>query len=204
MLKNKGCIISLIVFAFLGIITFSIISWGLSKYNKMVDFDEQVKKQWGQVENTYQRRLDLLPNLERLVSNYAEHERETLKEVIEARSKATSTKIDANNLTPAMLQKFQANQSAFSSALSKLMVVFERYPNLKASQLYSNFQAQIEGTENRISTERNRFNEKASAYNSFIKKFPNKLIASFSGFNEKPYFESEKGAEKAPELFKKE
>ncbi len=167
-------------------------------YNKMVLLRENVTKQWSNVENVYQRRLDLIPNLVSTVKGYADFEKETLTQVIEARSRATSTTIDPNNLTAENLQQFQAMQGALSSALSRLLVVVERYPELKANQNFLELQAQLEGAENRISVERRKFNETAQAYNSYIKMFPKNIYASIFNFEEKAYFTAEAEASEAP------
>ena len=169
-------------------------------YNNMVTLDEGVNEKWAQVENVYQRRADLIPNLVSTVKGYAEHEKQTLTEVIEARAKATSVNIDPSNLNQASLMKFQQTQDALSSALSKLMVVFERYPDLKANQNFLELQAQLEGTENRISVERKKFNTSARDYNAYIRKFPKNIYASIFGFEKKAYFKAVEGAEKAPEV----
>ncbi|MEQ8323805.1 MAG: LemA family protein [Vicingaceae bacterium] len=172
----------------------------IGSYNSIVTKEEGVTAQWAQVENVYQRRADLIPNLVETVKGYAAHERETLEGVVQARSKATSTTIEAGNLTAESLQKFQAAQDGLSSALSRLMVVVERYPDLKANQNFLELQAQLEGTENRISVERRSFNESARDYNTYIKKFPKNLIAGMFDFEQKNYFESNEGAEVAPEV----
>ena len=169
-------------------------------YNQMVTLDEGVGAQWAQVENVYQRRADLIPNLVSTVKGYASHEKETLEGVIEARAKATSTTIDASNLNAQSIQQFQAAQDGLSSALSKLMVVVERYPDLKANQNFLELQAQLEGTENRIAVERRKFNEAAQKYNTFIKLFPKNMFANMFGFEKKPYFEAQKGADTAPKV----
>ncbi len=169
-------------------------------YNKMVSMDEQVTSQWAQVQNVYQRRADLIPNLVNTVKGYAEHERETLEGVIEARSKATSINIDPTKLTPEAIQQFNQAQDGLSSALSKLMVVVERYPDLKANQNFLDLQAQLEGTENRITVERQKFNETTQQYNAYIRKFPQIIYAGWFGFEKKSYFEAQPGAEKAPEV----
>ncbi len=171
-----------------------------NKYNRMVQMEQTVESQWSNVENVYQRRADLIPNLVNTVKGYAEHEQETFQKVIEARSKATSTNINAENLSPEKLKQFQQTQSALSSALSRLMVVVERYPNLKANENFKQLQAQLEGTENRISVERRKFNEAARSYNTYINQFPQKIYAGLFDFDEKAYFEAEEGAEKAPEV----
>lgn len=169
-------------------------------YNKMVSLQEEVTGQWANVETAYQRRADLIPNLVATVKGYADFERETLEAVVNARAKATSTNIDASKLDAAALQQFQANQGELSSALSRLMVVVEKYPDLKANQNFLELQSQLEGTENRISVERRRFNDLVRDYNTYIKKFPNNLIAGMFSFESKAYFEAEAGAQKAPEV----
>jgi LemA protein len=169
-------------------------------YNKMVEMDEQVTSQWAQVENVYQRRADLIPNLVNTVKGYAAHERETLEGVIEARSKATSVNIDPKNLTPESIQQFNQAQDGLSSALSRLMVVVESYPDLKANQNFMDLQAQLEGTENRITVERQKFNQTTQTYNAYIRKFPQVIYAGWFGFEKKTYFEAQQGAEKAPEV----
>ncbi|KAF0238760.1 MAG: LemA [Prolixibacteraceae bacterium] len=169
-------------------------------YNKMVEMEEQVTSQWAQVENVYQRRADLIPNLVNTVKGYAAHERETLEGVIEARSKATSVNIDPKNLTPESIQQFNQAQDGLSSALSRLMVVVERYPDLKANQSFLDLQAQLEGTENRITVERQKFNQATQTYNAYIRKFPQVIYAGWFGFDKKTYFEAQQGADKAPEV----
>ena len=169
-------------------------------YNKMVVMDEQVTSQWAQVENVYQRRADLIPNLVNTVKGYANHEKETLEGVIEARSKATSVNINPENLNPQALQQFTQAQDGLSSALSRLMVVVERYPDLKANQNFRDLQAQLEGTENRITVERMKFNQTTQLYNAYIRKFPRVIYAGWFGFEKKSYFEAQQGAEKAPEV----
>lgn len=169
-------------------------------YNKMVAMDVQVEQAWSQVENQYQRRADLIPNLVATVKGYAEHEQETFTAVVEARSKATSVNIDANNLDAASLQKFQQAQDGLSSALSRLMVVVEKYPDLKANQNFLQLQAQLEGTENRISVERRNFNTVVGDYNKIIRQFPTNIYAGFLGLEKKAFFEAKEGSEEAPEV----
>jgi LemA protein len=169
-------------------------------YNKMVSMDEQVTSQWAQVQNVYQRRADLIPNLVNTVKGYAAHEKETLEGVIEARSKATAINIDPTKLTPETLQQFNQAQDGLSSALSRLMVVVEKYPDLKANQNFLDLQAQLEGTENRITVERQKFNETTMTYNAYIRKFPQVIYSGWFGFEKKTYFEAQQGAEKAPEV----
>jgi len=193
----KKSVIILIIVAVLAI-------WGISKSvgfkNNMVTMDENVNGQWAQVENVYQRRADLIPNLVNTVKGYAEHEKETLTGVIEARAKATSVNITPGNLNAASMKQFQAAQDGLGSALSKLMVSIERYPDLKANQNFMNLQAQLEGTENRITVERKKFNETAKQYNIYIQKFPNSIFAGFYDYEKKAYFEAAKGSAKAPEV----
>lgn len=180
------------------IVILLLFGWVKGMYNNMVTHDETVKTAWSQVENQYQRRMDLIPNLVNTVKGYASHERETLESVINARAKATQTTIDPDNLTEESINRFQAAQGELSSALSRLMVVLERYPDLKANQNFLELQAQLEGTENRIAVERKRFNETAHQYNTYIRSFPNNIFAGMFGFTPKAYFTAESGAERAP------
>ena len=173
---------------------------GGCSYNAMVSKEESVKTAWAQVENVYQRRADLIPNLVATVKGYAAHEQTTLEGVMEARAKASQTVIDPSQLSPQSLQQFQAAQGEISSALSRLMVVVERYPELKANQNFLELQAQLEGTENRIATERKRFNEVVQDYNTYIRKFPRLLFAGMFGFSQKPYFSAEEGAQSVPQV----
>ena len=194
-IKKSWIIIAVIVL--LAIIMYTSIK---GTYNKMVTMDEGVTSQWAQVENVYQRRADLIPNLVATVKGYADFEQKTLTDVIEARSKATSVTIDPTNLNEASMQQFQAAQDGLSSALSRLMVVVERYPDLKANLGFLDLQTQLERTENRITVERMNFNTKAQEYNSFIRSFPKNIYASLFGFEKKAYFKAQEGAEKAPEV----
>lgn len=182
------------------LIAFAIPFFTSCGYNTMVEKNELVDASWAQVENVYQRRADLIPNLVNTVKGYAAHEQETLTGVIEARAKATSVNINADNLNEATLAQFQQAQDGLSSALSKLMVVMERYPDLKANQNFLDLQAQLEGTENRITVERQKFNDATRDYNAYIKKFPRVIYASWFDFEKKPYFTAEAGSEKAPKV----
>lgn len=182
------------------IVVIALFVWVKGAYNNMVTQDEKVKTAWSQVENQYQRRLDLIPNLVNTVKGYATHEQSTLQGVIDARAKASQTNINADNLTPEALQQFQSTQSELSGALSRLMVVVERYPELKANQNFLELQAQLEGTENRIAVERQRFNETAQGYNTYIRSFPNNILSGMFGFFPKAYFAAESGAERAPQV----
>ncbi|MFA9392801.1 MAG: LemA family protein [Prolixibacteraceae bacterium] len=197
---KTGLIILAVFFGVLLITAFGVYKYGKNSYNNMVVMDEAVIAQWAQVENVYQRRLDLIPNLVNTVKGYASHEKETLEGVIEARAKATQVTIDPSKLDAASLQNFQESQSGLSSALGRLMVVMEQYPDLKANQNFRDLQAQLEGTENRISVERGRFNDAARAYNSYIRLFPRNFIANMFDFEKKAYFEADKAAAKAPEV----
>jgi LemA protein len=169
-------------------------------YNGMVNREEAISAKWAQVENQYQRRADLIPNLVETVKGAADFEKGTLESVIEARSKATSVKLDAKDLTEENLAKFQAAQDQLSGALSRLMVVVERYPELKATQAFQDLMVQLEGTENRISVERKNFNEAVLEYNAFIRRFPNNITAWIFGFEKKAYFKSQEGADTAPKV----
>lgn len=175
-----------------------LVLWVFSSYNGLVNKDEAVSSQWANVESQYQRRMDLIPNLVNTVKGYADFEQETLTKVIEARSNATSVKIDPSNITPEALAKFQQAQDGVSSTLGRLLVVMEKYPDLKANQNFLDLQAQLEGTENRIAVERQRFNETAQSYNTATRRFPGVVIAGIFGFERRGYFESVEGAEKAP------
>jgi LemA protein len=167
-------------------------------YNSMVEADENVKAQWAKVENQYQRRADLIPNLVSTVKGYAAHEATTLEAVVEARAKATQVTIDAENLTEENLKAYQEAQGELSQALGRLLAVTENYPDLKANENFRDLQAQLEGTENRIATERGRYSEMVAGYNAKIRKFPAVITAKIFGFEAKPQFAAEAGAEKAP------
>ncbi len=176
----------------------AVVLLGITAYNKLVSAEEEVNSQWANVENQYQRRGDLIPNLVATVKGYATHESETLEGVVAARAKATQVTVDADKLTPEKLQEYQAAQGELTSALGKLLMITENYPDLKANQNFLELQAQLEGTENRISVERNKFNELAEKFDVSIRSFPNSIIAGIFGFEKKPYFKAEKGSEKAP------
>ncbi|MCX6584591.1 MAG: LemA family protein [Candidatus Aminicenantes bacterium] len=192
-----GVVIGVVV-----LIAIVFVLYGIRAYNNMVTLDEGVKEKWSQVENVYQRRLDLIPNLVETVKGYAAHEKETFQAVTEARSKAGGMiNIGADVLkNPEMFQQYQQAQASLSSALSRLMVVVEKYPELKANQNFLSLQDQLEGTENRITVERMRFNEAARTFNTYIKQFPKVILARMFGFNEKPYFKAQEGAETAPKV----
>ena len=177
-----------------------VIMWAVGAYNGMVTLDEGVQGKWADVETQYQRRADLIPNLVSTVKGYAAHESETLEIVVKARSEASSVKVDPENLTPEKLAEYQKAQSGVSSALGRLMVIVEKYPDLKANQNFLELQSQLEGTENRINVARRDFNEAAKNYNTVIRSFPKNIFAGMFGFEKKAYFEAEKGAEAAPKV----
>ena len=174
--------------------------WAVSGYNNLVKLDESVSTTWSNVENQYQRRADLIPNLVNTVKGYAAHEKETLEAVMSARSKATQMTVDADNLTPEKLQEYQKAQGEIGAALGRLLAITEAYPDLKANDNFKELQAQLEGTENRISVERRNFNEVARSYNTAVRTFPKTIIAGMFGFDKRPYFEAEEGSNKAPEV----
>ena len=184
----------------IAVIAVVIYLWFKSGYNAMVEKQESVQAQWAQVENVYQRRADLIPNLVATVKGYAEHEQGTLTAVIEARAKATGVTIDPSNITPEQLAQFQEAQDQLSGALSRLLVSIERYPDLKANENFMALQSQLEGTENRITVERQKFNETAMDYNQYIRKFPRNIIASMFDFEKVGYFKAQAGSEVAPKV----
>ncbi|MBD3750164.1 MAG: LemA family protein [Sphingobacteriales bacterium] len=187
-----------LLFGFIAL--FAVASLSSCGYNSSVKLDEKVKAAWGEVENQYQRRADLIPNLVNTVKGAANFEKETLTQVIEARAKATSIQVDPSKLTPETIQKFQSAQGGLTQALGKLMVVSERYPELKANANFQELQAQLEGTENRITVARRDFNQAVQDYNTNIRTFPNNLFAGMFGFQQKGSFAAEAGAEKAPSV----
>jgi LemA protein len=193
---STGWIVAIAIIFVLFLLTL----WGVSSYNNLVTKEETVNTQWANVQTQYQRRSDLIPNLVATVKGVANFEKSTLTAVIEARANATKVNINPKNLDEASLQKFQAAQDGVSSALSRLMVVVERYPELKATQNFSELQAQLEGTENRITVARRDFNEAAQAFNTYLRRFPSNIFAGMFGFHKKAYFASQKGAENAPKV----
>ena len=193
--KSRTWIIVLVVLA---VIVLGTIRWGIRTYNNFVSLEEGIEGQWANVENVYQRRADLIPNLVNTVKGYADFEQQTLTQVIEARASATSVTIDPTNLTPEALASFQQAQDGLSSALSRLLVTIERYPDLKANQNFLDLQAQLESTENRIAVERRKFNEVTRGFNTSIRKFPASIIANMKDFEQKGYFQAVAGSETAP------
>ena len=183
-----------------GVVVSILTIWMISAYNGMVSAEEGVSSAWSQVENVYQRRADLIPNLVNTVKGYAAHETSTFTEIVNARAKATQITVDPSNLSPEEIAKFNDAQGELGTALGKLLAITEAYPDLKANQNFLELQAQLEGTENRIATERKKFNEAAQAYNVKIRKFPNSILSSMFGFEKKGYFEAQAGADKAPEV----
>ncbi len=195
--SRRGLTLTIIVVAVVLLLVF----WGVGQYNSLVVLDEQVNTSWSQVENQYQRRADLIPNLVETVKGYASHERETLEGVINARAKASQPIIQAGDgMTQEQLNQFQQAQGDLTSALNRLMVVVERYPELKADENFRQLQAQLEGTENRITTARMDFNNEAQQYNTKVRRFPTNIFAGFFGFHQRPYFQAEAGAEQAPQV----
>ena len=200
-MKNKGCLSAGTIGIALLVIGAILFFWGKNGYNNFVTKEQNVNTKWSNVETVYQKRANLIPNLERTVKSYSQFEQETLTKVIEARSKATSVNIDPTNMTEQDMAKFQAAQGELTGALSRLMAVVEQYPNLKADQQYINFQREYTAIENSIRAETVVYNEAAQDFNTSIKTFPNNILANFTNFKEKPYFKADAGAEKAPEVF---
>ena len=177
-----------------------VVIWCITGYNSLVGMDENVSNQWANVETQYQRRSDLIPNLVNTVKGYATHEQETLEGVVEARSKATQIKVDPQNLTPEKLAEYQQAQGQLATALGKLLAITENYPDLKANQNFQELQAQLEGTENRITVARKNFNDAARKFNTSIRRFPKNILAGLFGFDKRTYFEAQEGAETAPSV----
>ena len=195
--SRRGLTTTIIIVAVVLLLVF----WGVGQYNSLVVLDEQVNTSWSQVENQYQRRADLIPNLVETVKGYASHERETLEGVINARAKASQPIIQSSEgMTQEQLNQFQQAQGDLTSALNRLMVVVERYPELKADENFRQLQAQLEGTENRITTARMDFNNEAQQYNTKVRRFPTNIFAGIFGFRQRPYFQAEAGAEQAPQV----
>lgn len=183
----------------LGVLAIVVI-WGIGRYNAIITAEEGVNTAWSQVENQYQRRVDLIPNLVETVKGYAAHESTTLEGVVAARAKATQVVIDPTNATPEQLMAYQSAQGELSQALGRLLAISENYPDLKANENFKNLQAQLEGTENRITVARNNFNEMARQYNTLIRRFPTNIIANAMDADKRPYFEAVEGAEQAPKV----
>lgn len=190
---KKSTIITLVVIGLVAI-------WGISGYDSLVSSDEEAQTKWADVETQYQRRADLIPNLVNTVKGYAAHESETLQAVVEARAKATSVSIDPSNMSAEQIANFQKAQDGVSSALSKLLVTVEKYPDLKANENFKELQAQLEGTENRISVARRDYNDASRQYNTSLRSFPKNILASLFGFEKRAYFEAQAGTEQAPSV----
>jgi LemA protein len=197
-MKSRGCLVALVV---VGVIAIGLVMWGMGVYNSLVGLDESVRSAWSQVESQYQRRADLIPNLVNTVKGYAQQEKDVLLGVTEARAKVGQITVTKEVLDdPDAFSKFQAAQDQLSGALSRLMAVAENYPNLKSNENFMALQTQLEGTENRITVERQRYNQTVQGYNTKIRRFPGSLIAGFTGFREKQYFKAKEGAENVPEV----
>jgi LemA protein len=200
-MKSRGCVIAAVVLGANAVVVFGLVMWGVGVYNALVKSDESVRSDWAQVESQYQRRADLIPNLVSTVKGYAKQEKDVLLGVTEARAKVGQMTVTKEVLDdPQAFAKFQAAQDGLSSALSRLLVVAENYPQLKSDQNFRDLQVQLEGTENRIQVARQRYNTTVQAYNTQIRTFPTSFIAGFTGFKEKAYFQSKGGAENAPEV----
>lgn len=195
-MKKKGTVTIIAIIAAVVIV----ILWGIRVNNRMITMEEGANKAWSNVENVYQRRADLIPNLVNTVKGYAAHETSTFEAVVNARAKATSITVNPENMTADQLKEFQKAQNEVGGAIGRLIAVSEAYPELKANENFKELQAQLEGTENRISVERRNFNEAANQYNTYIRKFPQSIIAGMRDFEKKPYFEAEEGANQAPKV----
>ena len=195
-MKKKGTVTIIAIIAAVVIV----ILWGIRVNNRMITMEEGINKAWSNVENVYQRRADLIPNLVNTVKGYAAHETSTFEAVVNARAKATSITVNPENMTADQLKEFQKAQNEVGGALGRLIAVSEAYPELKANENFKELQAQLEGTENRISVERRNFNEAVNQYNTYIRKFPQSIIAGMRDFEKKPYFEAEEGANQAPKV----
>ena len=195
-MKKKGTVTIIAIIAVVVIV----ILWGIKVNNRMITMEESVNKAWSNVENVYQRRADLIPNLVNTVKGYAAHETSTFEAVVNARAKATSITVNPENMTADQLKEFQQAQNEVGGALGRLIAISESYPELKANENFKELQSQLEGTENRIAVERRNFNEDASKFNTYIRKFPQSIIAGMRNFDKKPYFEAEEGANKAPKV----
>ena len=191
---------STIIWIVVAVVVIASFVWVKNVYNKLVSADENAQSMWSQVENVYQRRADLIPNLVATVKGYAAHESETLENVVAARARATQVTVDPSDLTSESVAKFNEAQGELSTALGRLLLIQENYPDLKANENFRDLQAQLEGTENRIATERMKFNQAVKDYNTNIRRFPSNIIASVFGFEKKGYFEAQAGSETAPKV----
>ena len=200
-MKSRGCLIAAVVLGAIGVVVLGLFMWGVGVNNRLVTLDEGVRSAWSQVENQYQRRADLIPNLVETVKGYATQEKDVFVGVAEARAKVSQMTVNKEVLDdPKTFAKFQAAQDQLGSALSRLLVVSENYPQIKSNENFLSLQTQLEGTENRITVERKRFNDVVQSYNTSIRQFPVSFIAGFRGFHEKPYFQAKEGSENAPQV----
>ena len=200
-MKSRGCLIAAVVLGAIAVVVLGVFMWGVGVNNRLVTLDEGVRSAWSQVENQYQRRADLIPNLVETVKGYANQEQDVFIGVAEARAKVSQMTVTKEVLEdPQAFAKFQAAQDQLGSALSRLLVVSENYPQLKSNENFLSLQTQLEGTENRITVERKRFNDVVQSYNTTIRQFPVSFIASFRGFREKAYFQAKEGSENAPQV----
>ena len=200
-MKSRGCLIAAVVVGAIAVVVLGVFMWGVGINNRLVTLDEGVKSAWSQVENQYQRRADLIPNLVETVKGYANQEQDVFIGVAEARAKVSQMTVTKEVLDdPKAFAKFQSAQDQLGSALSRLLVVSENYPQLKSNENFLSLQTQLEGTENRITVERKRFNDVVQSYNTSIRQFPVSFIAAFRGFREKPYFQAKEGTENAPQV----
>ena len=200
-MKSRGCMIAAVVFGGIAVVVIGLFLWGMGVYNSLVSMDEGVRSSWAQVESQYQRRADLIPNLVETVKGYASQEKSVLLGVTEARAKVSQITVTKEVLEdPALFSKFQAAQDQFSSAISRLLAVAENYPTLKSNENFLALQTQLEGTENRITVERGRFNQTVQTFNTTLRRFPGSIVAAFTGFKEKQYFKAKEGAETVPQV----
>ena len=200
-MKSRGCLIAAVALGAIGVVVLGLFMWGVGVNNRLVTLDEGVRSAWSQVENQYQRRADLIPNLVETVKGYATQEKDVFVGVAEARAKVSQMTVNKEVLDdPKTFAKFQAAQDQLGSALSRLLVVSENYPQIKSNENFLSLQTQLEGTENRITVERKRFNDIVQSYNTTIRQFPVSFIAGFRGFHEKPYFQAKEGSENAPQV----
>ena len=200
-MKSRGCMIAAVVFGGIAVVVIGLFLWGMGVYNSLVSMDEGVRSSWAQVESQYQRRADLIPNLVETVRGYASQEKSVLLGVTEARAKVSQITVTKEVLEdPALFSKFQAAQDQFSSAISRLLAVAENYPILKSNENFLALQTQLEGTENRITVERGRFNQTVQIFNTTLRRFPGSIVAAFTGFKEKQYFKAKEGAETVPQV----
>ncbi len=200
-MKSRGCLIAAVILGAIAVIVLGVFMWGVNINNRLVTLDEGVRSAWSQVENQYQRRADLIPNLVETVKGYATQEKDVFVGVAEARAKVSQMTVTKEVLDdPQTFAKFQAAQDQLGSALSRLLVVSENYPQIKSNENFLSLQTQLEGTENRITVERKRFNDVVQSYNTSIRQFPVSMIAGFRGFHEKPYFQAKEGSENAPQV----